>query len=311
MMRWLRGLALVVALGVGAGAGAPGPPEALAAGKGDGGARAAGETEAAGPAPRLDLALIEPRRSRAVPWDRLDENGYALVRDVVGAALVAREVRDIAFRSRREVFDFLLEHPDFAAEVARVVREGTYRVRRVGEGFVAEDGRGAHGTFRTLAVDGGLRVFHLAGRYEPPLLPTVAGSMVLLLHNEHVEGPDGVTYCAVTIAGYVRMDTFAAEVLAMVSRRLTESYVDRKVRRFFRHVAALSRRAYDDPEGLAAALARRPDLPPDRLAEFTRLLLAPVRPAWADGHALGLLDSTALWSDGPAVAAVAFPPGAE
>jgi hypothetical protein len=54
------------------------------------------------------------------------------------------------------------------------------------------------------------------------------------------------------------------------------------VKRFFNSIARVSRRASDDPEGLAEELARHPDLPPDQVAEFRRILLGHRLPAWAE-----------------------------
>lgn len=217
-----------------------------------------------------------------IPWERLDEESFGLARDVVGQALVFRQVDGIAFRSRREVFDFLIEHPDFAADVARLLREGRYRVRRTPVGFEADDGRGAHGFLRSLYADGDRRVFYLEGRYDPPLLPSIAGRLVLVLDTSHTTAPDGESYAEMRVAGYLRLDNALAEVLASVARSFSEAMVERKVKRFFRHVARVSRRAYDDPEGLAEELARRPDFAAERVAEFQRVLLAHRLPPWAE-----------------------------
>jgi len=69
--------------------------------------------------------------------------------------------------------------------------------------------------------------------------------------------------------------------------------VDKRVRRFFRHVAAVSRRAYNDPEGLAELLAKQPQLPADQVAAFRELLLAQVTPGWAADLDYRFLDAPA------------------
>lgn len=245
-------------------------------------------------APALDVSLSEGGRDRRIPWDRLDGRAYAMVRDVVGGATLAREVRDLGFRSRKPVFDFLLANPDFAADVARALREGKYRLRRVGDEYEADDGRGARGRLVPVFAADGRHVFYLQGQYDPPLLPTLSGRLVIVLESEHFEGPDGIAYCDMRIAGYLKLDSALTEALVRVSQSFSEAQVDRRVRRFFRHVAAVSRRAYDDPEGLADELARRPDLPADRVSEFRRVLLAGLPPAWSETQQYHLLDSAAL-----------------
>ncbi len=239
-----------------------------------------GPASSATPAVTGEISLAPG--ARLIPWERLDEEAFALARDVVSQALVFRQVDGIAFRSRKEVFDFLIQHPDFAADLARALREGKYRVRRTAAGFEAADGRGAHGFLKPLYADGERRVFYLEGRYDPPVLPSIAGRLVLVLDTTHTTAPDGEDYAEMRIAGYLRLDSVLAEVIIAVARSFSEELVRRKVARFFRHVARVSRRAYDDPEGLAEELARHPDLATDRVAEFRRLLLAHRPPPWAE-----------------------------
>ena len=238
----------------------------------------------------MSVTLHPTSRQRDIPWDRLDLDAYELVREVVKGAAVAREVRDITFRSHKPVFDFLLDHPDFAADVARVLREGKYRVRRVGDLYEADDGRGVRGLMKPILSEDGRRLFYLEGRYDPPLLPAMSGRVVIMLDSEHLDGPDGVTYCAMKFSGFLKLDSVVADALTRVMQAFSEDQMDRRVRRFFSHVAAVSRRAYDDPEGLAALLAARPELPADRVAAFRDLLLASVAPAWAAGDDFRFVD---------------------
>ena len=252
-----------------------------------GGAATAGAQE-------TGLTLHEAGGRDRVPWERLDAAAYELVREVVKGAAVTREVRDITFRSHKPVFDFLFDHPEFAADVARLLREGKYRVRRVGDVYEADDGRGVRGLMRPLLSEDGRRVFYLEGRYDPPLLPALSGRLVILLDTEHLDGPDGVTYCAMKFAGFLKLDSVVADAFARLAQTLSEDQVDKRVRRFFGHVAAVSRRAYDDPEGLAELLSARPDLPADHVARFRELLLASVTPGWAARGEYRFLDSPAL-----------------
>jgi hypothetical protein len=211
-----------------------------------------------------------------VPWDRLDPETSGLVRDVVMQPLVAKQVDGIAYRSRPEIFRYLLDHPDFAATMARVIRIGKYRVTPVPGGYEADDGRGVHGFLKPVYADAQRRVYYLAGRYDPPLLPAMTGRAVLVLDAFHVGSPDGGSRAEVTVVGFLRVDSVLVRIVARVLRNFTQATVDRKVRRFFRHVEKVSARAYDDPAGLAQEIHGHPELPPGQVAEFRRLLLAPV-----------------------------------
>ena len=241
-------------------------------------------------APVLDMTLAPGNDGRGIPWDAFDRAGYLRVRDVVADAAAAREVRDIVFRSRPEVLDFLLDHPDFASEVGVALRRGKYRLRRNGDAYEAADGEGASGRMWQVLNEGGRRVFYIEGRYDGLVLPIFSGRMVVLLDTPHLEGLDGMTYCEARFAGFVKFDSGLAEVLARSARILSEARVDRGVRRLFRHVAAVSRRAYDDPEGLADELDGHPGLSPEMMTRFRRVLTAHLPPRWAKPEEFRLVE---------------------
>jgi hypothetical protein len=190
------------------------------------------------------------------------------------------------YRSRKEAFDFLMEHPDFAANVARVLREGKYRVWQTAAGYEADDGRGARGFFKPVFADGDWRIFYLEGRYDQPFLPTLAGQLVLVMETAHRANSGGTSYAETRVACFLRLDNAILKLLAQVAAPLSRSLMDRRIRRFFRHVERVSQRAYDDPEGLAEELARHPDLPGERVAQFRQALLVNQLPRWAEPLAL-------------------------
>ncbi len=217
--------------------------------------------------------------SDVIPWDRLVAENSGLVRDVVTRPLVAREVNGITYRSRADIFQYLLDHPDFAASMARAIKVGRYRVTPVPGGYEADDGRGVRGLMKPVYADGHRRIYYLAGRYDPPIFPAMTGRAVLVLDAQHVTGADGGSRAEVNVVGFLKVDSVLARILAGILRDFTQAAVERKVRRFFRHMEKVSVRAYDDPAGLAAEIQGRPELPPGRVAEFSRLLLAPLRGA--------------------------------
>lgn len=229
-----------------------------------------------------------PPLVRQIPWDRIDLQSAVLVKDVVAGAVVVHEVDGIWYRSREEVFHFLFEHPDFAANVARALKEGKYRVRQTTAGYEADDGHGAHGFFKPVLTDGDRRVFYLEGRYDQPFLPTLSGRLVLVLETRHHTNSSGTSYAETRVASFLRLDNAVLARLARVVLPLSKSLMDRRIRRFFRHVERVSQRAYDDPEGLAEELARHPDLPAERVTQFRQALLANQLPRWAEPLALSL-----------------------
>lgn len=221
-----------------------------------------------------------------LPLDLLAAPARARAEAVLDASVFAQRVAGIRHQSREDVFRFLLDHPDFAAATARALRLGEYRVAPREDGYWGDDNRGATGMIRVLYADSERRLFHLEGRYQRGLLPTIEGQLLILLEFRHGEDEHGGTAVESTLTGHLRLDTpvvgAVTRVLGAVTRPLVERSVERKVRRFFNTVARVSRWAHDQPAELAAALDGHPEVPQDEtLAAFRAILLAGRPPAWA------------------------------
>jgi hypothetical protein len=239
-----------------------------------------------------------------VPFARLDEDARGRVEAVLGTSLFAHRVTGLRARSREPVFRFLLDHPHFAAALARALRLGGYRVTLLEDGYWGDDRRGARGKIRRLYADDERHLFHLEGTYEARGLPTMKGRMLVLLEFRHETASDGSTVVDASVTGHVRMDTplvgAVAQLATALARPAVERAVERKVRRFFGTVARVSRWAYDEPEQIWAAIEGHPEVPQDAtLAAFQQILLAGRPPVWlVDGFRL--LPAAALLDPGEA-----------
>jgi hypothetical protein len=235
------------------------------------------------PVPSLTLDALP----LGIPLATLTPAAQGHVASVLGASIFAQRVSGLRYRSREDVFRFLVDHPDFAASLARALRLGSYRVTRTDDGYWGDDARGATGLIRVLYADPERRLFHLDGRYERRGWPTISGQVLVLLEFRHRPDPDGGTMADTTLTGHVRIDTplvgAVAQTVGVLARPLVERAVEEKVRRFFRTVARVSTWAHDRPVELATALERHPRIPDDAvLAGFRALLLDGQPPAWAD-----------------------------
>jgi hypothetical protein len=215
-----------------------------------------------------------------------DELARARAEGVLARSVFAQRVSGIRFPSREDVFRFLLDHPGFAASVARALRVGEYRVTLLEDGYWGDDNRGATGVIRVLYADDDRRLYHVAGRYQQRWLPVIEGQLLILLEFRHELDEAGRSVVDQSLTGHLRIDTpilgSLAHALGAVSRPLVERTVERKVRRFFRTVARVSRWAHDEPEQLVAALEGHPEVEPGpTLDAFRALLLVDRLPAWA------------------------------
>jgi hypothetical protein len=233
-----------------------------------------------------------------VPLARLEGDALGRAEGVIGASLFAHRVTGLRARSREPVFRFLLDHPHFAAAVARALRLGRNQVTPQDDGYWGDDRRGARGKVRVLYADEERRLYHLEGAYDTRGLPTIRGQMLVLLEFRHADAPAGGTEVDASVTGHVRLDTplvgALAQLAAVVARPAVERAVERKVRRFFGTVARVSRWAYDEPEQIWAALEGHPEVPQDAtLAAFREILLAGRPPAWMISESFRLLPAEA------------------
>jgi len=262
-----------------------------------GGVPAPNETvlEEATPLPRPDgTVTLRPAWDRAIPFQALTPEFQHVVNEVVGHAVFSHHVRGITYRSRKEVFQFLTERPEFAAVLARILRVGDYQVIRTADGYWGDDSRGATGLIRVLHVDEARRLYYLEGSYSKRLLPTIRGRVLIVEETQHHQGEDGTGYAETTLTGYLRLDSAITEFLARITRPIAEAAVERKVRRFFRTVSRVSQYAHDDPEGFYELLAGHPDLPQETLSSFRDVLLAHRTPPWAEGKQFRLIPDADL-----------------
>lgn len=110
-----------------------------------------------------------------VPLTRLRDEARSRAETVLEGSLFSHRVSGLRSRSREPIFTFLLDHPDFAAAVARALRLGKYQVEARDGGYWGDDTRGARGLMRVLYADAGRRLMHLDGMYEGRGLPTIRG----------------------------------------------------------------------------------------------------------------------------------------
>lgn len=221
-----------------------------------------------------------------VPLARLDEEARGRAEAVLGTGTFSHRVTGLRARSREPIFRFLVDHPQFAAAVARALRLGRYHVDARDDGYWGDDSRGARGMIRLLYADEGRRLYHLEGLYEARNLPTIQGRMLVLIEFQHEDDPEGGTRVDASVTGHIRLDTplvgAVAQLATMLARPAVERAAERKVRRFFGTVARVSRWAHDQPEQFWAALEGHPEIPQDAtLAAFQQILLAGRPPAWA------------------------------
>jgi hypothetical protein len=196
----------------------------------------------------------------------------ARLADVVAGAAVATRVDGAAFVARREVFEYLLDHPDFASQVVRALKVARYRIWRTPEGLELDDGWGATGRFNLVHAAPGIRVMYARGQFKQGVLPAVRGDAVASIEYQLTPTAGGRSIVQAVVAGAVRLDSQVMAVAIKVASDIAQRKAEREARRLIKVFAKVSRAIEERPREVYEALRNRPDVPAADLAAFAALL---------------------------------------
>ena len=188
-----------------------------------------------------------------------------------GAAVSTRVDAD-PFVGRPEVFQYLLDHPEFATRVTRVLKVARYRIWREADGLHLDDGWGAVGRFEVVHAVGGTRVMYARGVYQKRFLPDIHGEAVVMIEYTARPAPDGKHVIAAAVTGFVKLDSGLLSAATKLATPVARAKAEKEAKGLVKVFAKVTRAADDRPEALCQNLARESDVAPHELAEFRRLL---------------------------------------
>jgi hypothetical protein len=180
----------------------------------------------------------------------------ARIEKVLAKATVSTRVEIEPYPLRLDVFDYLLDHPEFATQMTRALKLARYRIWRTADGLNLDDGWGVTGLITPFYGEGGLRVVYARGRYEQSVLPDI-------------RGPSGRPALVTSMEVFAQLDsamvaTFAGSIAK--SKATSEGLHVLKV--FSRLSTHLERRA----DEVLAELGRNPDVSRQELDGFRKVL---------------------------------------
>ncbi|HET7877093.1 MAG TPA: hypothetical protein VFN71_16345 [Methylomirabilota bacterium] len=173
------------------------------------------------------------------------------------------------------MFEYLLDHPEFATHVTRALRLARYRIWRDGDRLAMDDGWGTTGEFRVVHAERGLRIMHARGRYEPGFLPDINGEAVAVIRYEFRPDGQGHTLVAPSVAGYVRLDSGFLRTVGRIGGPFIQRKADKEAGKLLKVFMRVSRAIVDEPAQVFQRLSERPEVPRQELEEFRRLLRLP------------------------------------
>ena len=212
-------------------------------------------------APRLPAEIPAPTRQRLAT--------------VTDRASLAAHVDGEPFRARRDVFEYLLDHLEFATHVTRALKVARYRVWTVPGGFGLDDGWGTVGTFEMVYVAPGVRVLHATGEYQSRLLPNIGGQAIISITYDATPAGEGTATIAAAVDTYVKLDSKMLAATGMLARKVAHAKAEKEGTRLVRVFARTTRAIQENPAAVWNALRERPDVPRRELEEFRRLLSLP------------------------------------
>jgi hypothetical protein len=179
------------------------------------------------------------------------------------------------FRGRREVLEYLIDHPDFATHVTRTLKVARYRIWKVPGGFGIDDGWGVVGTFELVYAAPGIRVMHAQGEYQQRLLPDIHGQAVVSITYTTTPAGEGPTTIATAVGSVVKLDSKLLRAAGRLASSAAHAKADKEGKRLVKVFAKTTRAIDEDPAGLYRALRAQSDVPRQELEEFRRLLSLP------------------------------------
>lgn len=206
---------------------------------------------------------------------RLPAPDRARLEEIVRRAFASTRMQFEPYPVRPEVFEYLLDHPEFATHVTRALKAARYRIWSQGHDLWLDDGWGVRGTFSTLHAERGLRLLYAQGAYQASVLPDIRGRAVVALTYGFTPDGQGHTLVATTLTAFVQLDSSVLHTLGQPATPLVQKKADREARQLLKVFARVSHAIADNPADVYRRVRERPDVPKAELAEFRRLLGVP------------------------------------
>ncbi|MBI3626241.1 MAG: hypothetical protein HY215_08860 [Candidatus Rokubacteria bacterium] len=216
-------------------------------------------------------AAAAPRPTFSLP-QQIPPPERAKLEQVIEQAFVSTRMEAEPYVARPDIFEYLLNHPEFATHVTRALKLARYRIWRTPEGLFLDDGWGTQGHFEVVHAEPGLRVMYARGRYDPPLLPGIQGQAVVVMEYGFRPTEEGHTVVSTTITGYVKLESRFLRIAGMLVNPLAQAKADREARQLLKVFARVSRAIEERPDGVYDQVRQRPDVPQQELAGFRQLL---------------------------------------
>jgi hypothetical protein len=196
------------------------------------------------------------------------------VEEIVKHAFASTQQSVQPYAVRPEIFEYLLDHPEFASHVTRALRAARYKIWRDGSALWLDDGWGVRGTFSTLWAEPGFRLMHAQGAYRSAL-PDIKGRAVVALAYRFEPAAPNRHHVVTTLTSFVHIDSAVVRAIGKMGGPLVQKKADREARQLLRVFAKVSRAIEENPAHVYARVRDQAGVPRPELEEFRKLLGVP------------------------------------
>lgn len=196
----------------------------------------------------------------------------ARVQPVTDNPSLAVKVDGEPFVARRDLFEYLLDHPDFTTHVTRVLKLARYRIWRTADGLAIDDGWGTVGTFELVHAAAGLRLMYARGVYQQKILPDIHGHAVVVIDYGVQPAAGGRSAINAAVTGFVKLDSRILNLASKLATSVATAKGEKEARRLVKLFARTTRAIEADPAAVFDKVRQSPNVPARELEGFRRLL---------------------------------------
>jgi hypothetical protein len=197
-------------------------------------------------------------------------------REILAGPTLRRQFPPIRFVGDRRTYEFLVDHPPLATQLARRLHPPLerYTVTQVGEGIYTIEDQGAlRGEARLISATAEQRVYRFKGEFRSLAnLLRFTGRMVLVLRYREVRD-GGRSYMESDPAFYLRIDHLFYGFVVRLLTPLINVVIDRRVGMIAEATAKLFDEVVNEPEVLYREMASWSEVRPQDLEAYRRALL--------------------------------------
>jgi hypothetical protein len=200
----------------------------------------------------------------------------ARLQSLAESASVSAYAAGQPFLVRRDVFEFLLDHPELATHVTGALRLARHRIWRDPEGALRlDDGRGVVGQFTVVYAAPGTRVVYARGEYQSGFMPSMRGQAVVVLEYGVTPAGEQHSLIAPVVRGFVKLDSGLLALVGRLGGAVATAKAEKEAQRLVKILARASRAIDDEPAHIHELVRQRPGVPARDVEEFRRLLRLP------------------------------------